>query len=97
MTEWDVFQPNSKLFAYFHTGYVHEFFLRWPSLGNAAKKRTVPSQLVSDAGVGYTLPSEKLIVAADVANLFNEQVYDNFLLQKPGRAFFLKLNYQLTQ
>ncbi|MFL9830646.1 TonB-dependent receptor [Flavobacterium sp. ST-87] len=90
-------QRNSALFAYVQSGYVHEFFLGWPSLGSAANKNVVPSQLTFDAGVGYTFPSRNLVLALDVSNIFNEQVYDNFLLQKPGRAIFLKINYQITQ
>lgn len=93
----DVFQKASRLFSYLNSGYVHQFFLGWPSLGNQDNKNFIPSQLVFDAGIGYTFPSEKLILALDVSNMFNEQVYDNYLLQKPGRAFFFKINYQITQ
>lgn len=93
----DVLQKESKLFTYLNAGYVHQFFLGWPSLGNQDNKNTIPSQLVFDAGLGYTFPSEKLTLALDVSNILNEQVYDNYLLQKPGRALFLKINYQLIQ
>ena len=93
----DVFQKRSKLFMYAQSSYVHEFYLRWPSLGDKDSKSVVPTQLVFDAGIGYTFPSQKLTIAADLSNIFNEQVYDNFLLQKPGRAIFLKINYRLNQ
>ncbi|WP_435137116.1 TonB-dependent receptor [Formosa sp. A9] len=93
----DFIQKNSKFFAYVSSGYVHEFYLRWPSLGDSSTKSIVPTQLTFDTGIGYTFPSEKFVVAVDVSNIFNEQVYDNFLLQKPGRAIFLKINYQITQ
>ncbi|UZR99651.1 TonB-dependent receptor [Chondrinema litorale] len=93
----NLIQENSRFFTYFQSGYVHQFYLRWPSLGSAENKSIVPSQLVFDAGVGYTFPSEKLILSVDVSNIFNEQVYDNFLLQKPGRAIFFKINYHIKQ
>lgn len=93
----DVIQNESRLFTYLNAGYVHQFFLGWPSLGNQDNKNFIPSQLVFDAGIGYTFPSQNLTLALDVSNMFNEQVYDNYLLQKPGRAFFFKINYQLTQ
>ncbi len=35
-------------------------------------------------------------VSFDVRNLFDRQVYDNFAVQKPGRAFYLKLNYTIN-
>ncbi|MEM9144356.1 MAG: TonB-dependent receptor, partial [Bacteroidota bacterium] len=91
----DLVQKDSKFFTYLQGSYVHEFFLRWPSLGNEDNKDIIPSQLVFDTGMGYTFPSQKFTVALDFSNMLNEQVYDNYLLQKPGRAVFLKLNYQI--
>lgn len=91
----DVLQRNSKLFVYFQSAYVHQFFLGWPSLASKENKSFIPTQLVFDTGIGYTFPSKKLALAIDVSNLLNEQVYDNYLLQKPGRAIFLKINYQI--
>ncbi|MEM9722625.1 MAG: TonB-dependent receptor [Bacteroidota bacterium] len=91
----NVLQNKSKLFTYLNSSYVHPFFLGWPSLGNQDNKNFIPAQTVFDAGIGYTFPSQKFIVAIDVSNLLNEQVYDNFLLQKPGRAIFFKINYHL--
>lgn len=91
----DLIQEGSRFFTYLHSSYVHEFFLGWPSLGSQDNKNFIPSQLVFDTGIGYTFPSQKIILALDVSNLLNEQVYDNYLLQKPGRAIFLKINYQI--
>ncbi|MEM7382176.1 MAG: TonB-dependent receptor, partial [Bacteroidota bacterium] len=96
-TTRDFIQKESKIFTYLQSAYVHEFFLRWPSLGDEDNKNIIPTQLIFDAGVGYTFPSQKLVVAVDVSNMLNEQVYDNFLLQKPGRAIFIKLNYQISK
>ncbi|MEM8968086.1 MAG: TonB-dependent receptor [Bacteroidota bacterium] len=91
----DLLQEDSRVFAYFQTGYVHEYFLGWPSLGNASQKNTIPAQLTHDLGVSYAFSGERFTVAVDMSNITNEQVYDNFLLQKPGRAFFGKLTYSL--
>lgn len=93
----DFIQKKSKIFTYLQSSYVHEFFLRWPSLGVANQKDIVPTQLVFDIGISYTFPSERLSLAIDVSNLLNEQVYDNFLLQKPGRAIFAKINFQIIK
>ncbi|MBE7692213.1 TonB-dependent receptor [Tenacibaculum finnmarkense] len=93
----DFIQKDSKLFTYISSNYVHEFFLDWPSLGNKATKSIIPTQLVFDAGIGYHFPSKKLTLAFDASNILNEQVYDNYLLQKPGRAFFLKATYQFIK
>ena len=90
-----VIQKKSKVMFYGQSSYVHEFFLNWPSLGNQTGKRTIPSQLVFDTGISYTIPSKKLSLSMDVSNLLNKQLFDNYLLQKPGRAISFKLNYQI--
>jgi len=93
----DFLQKDSKFFSYLSSSYVHEFFLRWPSLAAIGNSSVVPTQLVFDAGMGYSFPSKKLTLAFDISNILNEQVYDNFLLQKPGRAFFLKATYDFIK
>ena len=92
----NVIQKHAKLFVYCHANYLNEFYLRWPSLGTADTKDMVPSQLVFDFGLGYTFPKNHLSLAVDVNNFTDTQVYDNFLLQKPGRAIFFKIKYLIT-
>ncbi|MDN5217311.1 TonB-dependent receptor [Fulvivirgaceae bacterium BMA12] len=91
-----IIQKDARAFAYVQTGYVHEYFLGWPSLGTASLKNTIPSQLVHDLGFSYSFPRENLSLGFDISNITNQQVYDNFLLQKPGRAFFVKITYSIT-
>jgi outer membrane receptor protein involved in Fe transport len=56
----------------------------------------VPQQFIHDAGLSYAFPSRKLVVSFDVKNIFNKRAFDNFAVQKPGRAFYLKLNYTIN-
>lgn len=91
----NVIQRGSRLFAYIHANYLHEFYLNWPSLGSKDTKNMVPSQLIFDFGLGYTFPNQNISLALDLSNFTNTQAYDNFLLQKPGRAAFIKVKYQL--
>ena len=53
----------------------------------------VPEQFIQDAGVSYIFPNKNFIASFDAKNMFNKQSYDNMGVQKPGRAFYLKLNY----
>ncbi|MDV3507673.1 hypothetical protein CMU89_13465 [Elizabethkingia anophelis] len=55
----------------------------------------IPEQNIHDVGVGYQFPKKDFIVSFDAKNIFNRQVYDNFAVQRPGRAFYLKINYNL--
>lgn len=89
----NVLQPNSELNLYYNFTYVNEFFTTWQ--GTQIDK--VPSQFPHDLGLSYTFPNKKYIVSFDAKNITNEQVYDNFGVQKPGIAFYLKFNYILNK
>ncbi|MEM7206808.1 MAG: TonB-dependent receptor plug domain-containing protein [Pseudomonadota bacterium] len=90
---YDWFQSGSKINTYWNITHINEYFLHWPSLGDQGTKRTIPTQTSHDVGVSYTFPDESLSIAFDINNLFDEQVFDNWRLQKPGRALFLKVSY----
>ncbi|MFH7000776.1 TonB-dependent receptor [Flavobacterium bizetiae] len=89
----NVLQSNSELNLYYNFTYVNEFFTTWQ--GTQIDK--VPSQFPHDLGLSYTFPNKKYIVSFDAKNITNEQVYDNFGVQKPGVAFYLKFNYILNK
>ncbi|WP_298630941.1 TonB-dependent receptor [uncultured Porphyromonas sp.] len=55
----------------------------------------VPHQSPVSLSVSYTLLKGALTVSFDAKNIFNQQIFDNYALQKPGRAFFGKLVYTL--
>ena len=56
----------------------------------------VPQQNIHDIGLSYVFPKKNLIVSFDAKNIFNKQAFDNMAVQKPGRAFYLKLNYVIN-
>jgi len=85
----DWIQDNSEFSVYWDVQYVHQFYLRWPSLGSS-NKATIPGQLVNSTGLSYAFHSGTYNVSFACNNIFNEQVYDNYLLQKPGRSFSIK-------
>ena len=89
----NVLQSNSELNLYYNCTYVGEFFTTWQE----TQIDKVPSQFPHDLGLSYTFPNKKYIVSFDAKNITNEQVYDNFGVQKPGVAFYLKFNYILNK
>lgn len=80
----------------YNLGYVHEFYRNWESLGGAGKA-VIPSQLVHDLGILYTFFKKQFSLGIDIKNLCNEQIFDNWALQKPGRMFLFKLSYSFTK
>lgn len=88
----DVLQKNSALNMYYHLGYVSPFNTIWIETSST----TTPRQLTQDLGVNYRFPNRKLVISIDVKNVLDAEVYDNFAVQKPGRAVYFKLNYTIS-
>lgn len=87
---------TGRLSATWTATYVHEFFLYWEHLGFRDDKNMIPTQFLHDLDVNYAFMDGKYSAALSVRNLFDAQAYDNFNIQKPGRAFYLKLRYNLN-
>ncbi|GAB3007011.1 hypothetical protein GCM10027051_03300 [Niabella terrae] len=85
-------QKNSVLNLYYNVGYVAPFSTIWIE----SEWFTTPAQFPNDMGASYRFPDTRLVVSLDCKNIFNAEVYDNFGVQKPGRAFYIKLNYTLN-
>jgi outer membrane receptor protein involved in Fe transport len=75
--------------------FVEEFYLYWPSQGSSGSKFIIPQQFTQDASVTYSLQNGRYNIAVQCVNIGDVKVYDNFRLQKPGRAFNVKLRYFL--
>ncbi len=90
----DFIQKKSRLALNYNFNYTHEFFRDWENLGSA-NKIIIPTQALHDIGITYTLPNRKWTLAFNAKNIFDTQVFDNYALQKPGRAFFGKITYSI--
>ncbi|SJN47770.1 TonB-dependent receptor [Sphingobacterium sp. JB170] len=72
--------------------YVEKYYLTPNQIGRDNKDR-IPRQISHDIFADYTLGGGKYVIAFECRNVANGKLYDNYLLQKPGRSFFLKLRY----
>lgn len=89
---------DAQLNLYYNFMYVDSFSYISPLYSNNAGTDffDIPEQFVNDLGVSYRFPNRKFIVSFDAKNIFDKQAFDNFAVQKPGRAFYLKLNYVIN-
>ena len=87
----DVFAKEDQLSLSYILQYTDEFYLTWQSEG---AKNTVPAQLSHDFSITYTAPGKRFSISAEAKNFTNELLYDNYSLQKAGRAFYAKLSYR---
>ncbi|MGL5272445.1 MAG: TonB-dependent receptor domain-containing protein, partial [Phocaeicola sp.] len=90
----NLIQKGSRTSISYNLSYVHEFFKNWESIGSSGKA-VIPTQKVHDIAISYTFPKNKLTFSLNGRNLTDEQVFDNWALQKPGRAFYGKISYRI--
>lgn len=88
----NLIQKNSTINLFYNCGYVKGFHTTWLELDDFK----VPNQFIQDAGLSYFFPDKKLVLSFDAKNIFDRQAYDNFAVQKPGRAFYFKINYTIN-
>ena len=89
----DLFWRNSVLTFDYNLNYIHSYYLSFPGLGAKSSKKVIPEQFSHDLALGYSMDNGKYSVVVECTNLTNQKLYDNYRLQKPGRAFNVKLRY----
>lgn len=85
---------NGSLSFSWSANYVHEFFLKWETYGSQAKA-VIPSQFINDCGMAYHFKNQNITLSIDGKNLFNKLAFDYYAIQKPGRAVYAKISFQL--
>lgn len=89
--------PSDTLEPFYAGRYVRSFFRAWESRGEMGSKQRVAAQLTHSAGISWTVQRDfgRVTTTFEVDNFTNAKVYDNFGVQRPGRAFYLKLIAEL--
>ncbi|MDO6473698.1 TonB-dependent receptor [Maribacter sp. 1_MG-2023] len=95
----DLIQKKSRLNAFYNVYFTDEFSFLTAQGSNTVGNEffAVPQQISQDFGLSYAFPNNRFIASFDIKNIFDEPVYDNLSVQKPGRAFYLKLNYTINK
>ena len=73
--------------------FVEEFFLFFEDLGNPDEKNIIPSQFLQDFQAEYSIDNGRYNISLAVSNIFDQLAFDNFNIQRPGRAINFKLRY----
>jgi len=91
----DWFEKGSRTQITWNTQYTKWFYLSDSHLGSLASKNYIPTQLVHSLIVSYSWNRNRYNISGEVRNLLDERAYDNFRLQRPGRAFYMKFRISL--
>lgn len=82
--------PESKLRLGCTYQWVHWYYLLWDAYGATESKARIPAQQICNADVTYSWKRGRYNIAFECTNFLDKTTYDNYKLQKPGRAFFAK-------
>ena len=92
----DIFLKGSMLDIHYIMSYIQKFSYEWNTYNNP--ELDVPTQFSHDLFVSYNFGKKsEFTVSAECTNIFNARLYDNYKMQKPGRAFAVKFGYNFTK
>ncbi|WP_206081844.1 TonB-dependent receptor [Maribellus sediminis] len=91
----DITCPGSSLSFNYYLNFVEQYFLTWAELGSGNSKYVIPRQVSHDVELSYSWKKGKYNISGECSNLFDAKLYDKYYLQKPGRAFSIKLRYTI--
>lgn len=86
----DLFMKTDKLRISAEYQYIHWYYLNWEAFGAASTKARIPTQNITNLSLSYSWHKDRYNVSLECSNLFDCLAYDNYMLQKPGRAFGAK-------
>ena len=87
----DLLWRGTRLTLSYDGYYQHAFPLTWEGFGSAESRRTVPTQFSHNLSLTYSLAQGRYNLTLECQNLTDAKLYDNYSLQKPGRAFYGKI------
>lgn len=105
----NVLHDKDRLELNWNGNYTHRFFLQaipknqepglFEKVKNLQTSLIIPrddrlGQWTNNVGVYYHFAKPKLTLSGECRNIGDVKLYDNFSVQKPGRAFYFKLLYQ---
>jgi len=88
----NLFGKGNKQTITYSNYYIHAFPLYWENHGSSNKKG-VPNQFSHNISWMYSLKNGRYNFSLECKNITDEKLFDNFSLQKPGRAFYGKFRY----
>ena len=79
----------------YDTQYLHSFTFYSSGFGANKGEYVVPAQLAHNAAITLSLAHGHYALTFEARNFTDERLYDNFSLQKAGRAFYAKIRFNL--
>lgn len=87
----NLFAKGNTLTVGWDSFYQHEFPLYWENFGDPSTKHRVPEQFSHNLSLSYSMKKGRYNLSLECRNITDADLYDNFSLQKAGRAFYGKV------
>lgn len=97
LTWADCGKKGNTLMVLYDNQYLHAFYYYSSRIGSNKDDYRIPHQFSHNISVSYSMQNGKYNLSLECRNLTDEKLYDNFSLQKAGRAFYAKLRIALGQ
>lgn len=91
----DFLQRGNKLSVTYDNQYLHSFSYYNARFGSNTNEWTVPGQFSHNLTLTYSMMRGRYHISVECRNLTDERLYDNFSLQKAGRALYAKFRLSL--
>lgn len=91
----ELFGDHDSLTVTYDLFYQHEFPLYWENLGSSTTKSIVPTQTAHNLTLAYSPKGGKYNFILEARNITDAKLYDNYSLQKAGRAFYAKVRVNI--
>lgn len=90
----NLFEKGNTLTFTYDNQYLHSFSYYSQVIGSSSNY-IVPNQFSHNISLSYSMKKGRYNISLECKNITDEKLYDNFSLQKAGRAFYGKLRVYL--
>ncbi len=92
---YNIFSKHDQISLIYDLFYQEEFTLYWEAVADSSTKAKVPMQLSHSAVLNYSFQNNRYNFSIEARNITDADLYDNYSLQKAGRAFYAKFRVSI--
>lgn len=89
----NILGKENRLTLTYDFHHVKWFYLTWATYGHRDSKSIIPTQNAHDVSATFLWHNNQYSVSLECNNIFDVLLFDNYKLQKPGRAIFCKFRF----
>ncbi len=92
---YNIFSDHDQISIIYDIFYQSEFTLNWAAVADPSTKAKVPTQLSHSMTINYSFQNSRYNISLEARNISDEDLFDNYSLQKAGRAYYAKFRVNI--